>query len=105
MGLSVLHTTITEGVHSVLRSMQDIKDIYLFRHLLCRFTAHMMDGDVLTEQESKSLKKFGRDCGQYLRLKAYNWPSYSTVLSTLISILKKTGMPQVNTADSKPDTF
>lgn len=101
MGLSVLRTTITGGVHSVLRSMQDIKDIYLFHHLLCRFTAHIMDGDVLTEQETQSLKKFGRDCGQYLRLKAYNWPSYSTVLSTLTCILKKMGMPQVHTVDSK----
>lgn len=99
MGLSVLHTTISAGVHSVLRSMQDIKEIYLFRHLLCRFTAHMMDGDVLTEQETQSLKKFGSDCGQYLQLKAHDWPSYAAVLSVLTCILKKTGMPQVNTVD------
>lgn len=97
MGLSVLHTTITAGVHRVLGSMQDIKEIYLFRHLLCRFTAHMMEGDVLSEQETQSLKKFGSDCDQYLQLKAYDWPSYSAVLSVLTCILKKTGMPQVNT--------
>lgn len=99
MGLSVLHTTMSAGVHRVLRSMQDIKEIYLFRHILYRFTAHMMDGDVLTERETQSLKKLGSDCGHYLQLKAHDWPSYSAVLSVLTCILKKTGMPQVNTVD------
>lgn len=105
MGLSVLNTTISGGVYNVPRSMQDIKDIYLFYHLLCRFTAHMMDGDVLTKHETESLKMFGRDCGKYLRLEAYNWPSYSTVLSTLTCILKKAGMPQVSNVHSKPYTL
>lgn len=105
MGLSVLRTTIPGGVHSVLRSMQEIKDVYLFRDLLCHFTAHIMDGDVLTEQETQSLIDFGRDCGHYLRLKAHDWPSYSAVLSALTGILKKTGLPQVNAVDQKTNQF
>lgn len=96
MGLSVLNTTISAGVHNVHRSMQAIKNIYLFRHLLHRFASHMMNGDALTEHESGSLKKFGQDCGKYLHLKAHDWPSYSMVLSVLTDILKKKGMPQVN---------
>lgn len=105
MGLSVLHTRFIGDKYSVPKLMQDIKDVYFFYPLLCRFTAHMMNGVVLTEQEIQSLKKFERDCVQYLQLKAYNWHSYSTVLSALTCILKKKGMPQVSTVNSKPNTF
>lgn len=96
MGLSVLDTTMGGAVHNVHRSMEAIKNIYLFRHLLHRFASHTMNGDALTEQELGCLKRFGRDCGKYLHLKAHDWPSYSMVLSVLTDVLKKKGMPQVN---------
>ncbi|XP_028275278.1 TRPM8 channel-associated factor homolog isoform X2 [Parambassis ranga] len=100
MGLSLLGKIIGEGSYKAPVPSQAIKDTYHFRHLLHRFAGHVSEGEELTEHEEECLKKLGGDCTNYLHMKAHNCPAYTQVVSTLTSILKKSGMPQVS--DSCP---
>ncbi|XP_022616191.1 TRPM8 channel-associated factor homolog [Seriola dumerili] len=95
MGLSLLGNIIGEGSYKAPVPSQAIKDGYHFRHLLHRFAGHVNKGVALTEHEEECLKKLGRDCANYLNMKAHDCSSYTQVLSTLTDILKKSGMPQV----------
>lgn len=96
MGLSVLGSTIGGDLYKAPASSHAIKDTYLFRHLLHRYAGHVINGEILTEQETKSLKKLGMDCVMFLQMKAHDWPTYSLVVSVLTEILKKKGMPQAS---------
>lgn len=96
MGLSVLDATIGGEICKAPVSSQAIKDTYLFRHLLHRFAGHVINSEILSEQEIHCLKKLGKDCVNYLHTKAHDWPSYSLVVSVLTDILMKSGMPQVS---------
>lgn len=95
MGLSLLGNIIGEGSYKAPVPSQAIRDTYHFRHLLHRFAGHVSEGEELTEHEVEYLKKLGGDCSNYLHMKAHNCPAYTQVVSTLTSILKKSGMPQV----------
>ncbi|XP_077396866.1 TRPM8 channel-associated factor homolog [Festucalex cinctus] len=95
MGLSLLPETIRGGVYKAPAPSKVGKDAYHFCHLLQRFAAHVTEGDDLTKQEEQSLKKLGKDCSAFLQMEAYDRCSYTQVLSTLMHVLKKSGIPQV----------
>ncbi|XP_026172019.1 TRPM8 channel-associated factor homolog [Mastacembelus armatus] len=100
MGLSLLGSTINGGVFKAPVPSQAIKDSYHFRHLLNRFAGHVSDGEDLTQQEEEFLKKLGKDCSTFLKMKPQDCTAYNQVVSTLTGILQKSGMPQVS--DSCP---
>ncbi|XP_054467922.1 TRPM8 channel-associated factor homolog isoform X2 [Anoplopoma fimbria] len=100
MGLSLLEHIIWEGSFKAPVPSQAIKDTYHFRHLLHRFAGHVTEGEDLTEREEEYLKKLGKDCANYLRMKAHDCSSYTQVVSSLTDIIKKSNMPQV--CDSCP---
>ncbi|XP_029026261.1 TRPM8 channel-associated factor homolog [Betta splendens] len=93
MGLSLLEKTIEEASYKVPDLTQSKSH---FCHLLRRVAAHVMKGEALTKNEEQSLKKLGSDCVSYLQIKACDCYSYALVVSTLIDILKKSGILQVN---------
>ncbi|XP_068173156.1 TRPM8 channel-associated factor homolog [Antennarius striatus] len=95
MGLSLLPTTIGAGLYKAPVPSQDVKDTYHFRLILHRFANHVANGENLTSQENKSLKRLGKDCESYLRMKCHDCPSYAQIVSTLTDIVMKAGMPQV----------
>uniref|UniRef100_A0A3Q1KCD9 Peptidase M60 domain-containing protein n=1 Tax=Anabas testudineus TaxID=64144 RepID=A0A3Q1KCD9_ANATE len=96
MGLSLLKQTIDEGSYKAPVLSQDTTDNSHFCHLLRRVAGHVIKGEELTKFEEQCLKRLGSDCASYLHMKAYDWYSYTQVVSTLTGILKKAGMPQVN---------
>ncbi|XP_026224859.1 TRPM8 channel-associated factor homolog [Anabas testudineus] len=96
MGLSLLKQTIDEGSNKAPVLSQDTTDNSHFCHRLRRVAGHVIKGEELTKSEEQCLKKLGSDCASYLHMKAYDWYSYTQVVSTLSDILKKAGMPQVN---------
>ncbi|XP_037632034.1 TRPM8 channel-associated factor homolog isoform X2 [Sebastes umbrosus] len=100
MGLSLLGTTVSAGLHKAPVPSQAVKDTYHFRHLLHRFAGHVTQGKKLSKHEEEGLKKLGHDCATYLHMEAYDCPSYTQVVSTLTDIVMKSGMPQV--CDSCP---
>ncbi|XP_030600780.1 TRPM8 channel-associated factor homolog [Archocentrus centrarchus] len=100
MGLSLLKATISAGSYKAPVPSQAIKDTYHFRHLLHRFAAHVTRGDKLSENEKKYLKKLGSDCNTYLHTKVHGCFYYTQVLTTLIDILMRSGLPRVS--DSCP---
>ncbi|KAM3616936.1 uncharacterized protein V6R79_026419 [Siganus canaliculatus] len=100
MGISLLDKTIGGGLYKAPVPSQAVKDKYHFRHLLKRFAGHVTCGEELTKHEEECLKKLGGDCANYLHMKAHDCSSYAQIVSTLIDIIKKTGMPQV--CDSCP---
>ncbi|XP_068601963.1 TRPM8 channel-associated factor homolog [Brachionichthys hirsutus] len=100
MGLSLLASTVGGGVYKAPAPGQAIKDTYHFRHALHRFANHVANGENLTNQENKCLKRLGQDCESYLNMKAHDCCSYAQIVSTLTDIIRKAGMPQV--CDSCP---
>ncbi|XP_026224886.1 TRPM8 channel-associated factor homolog isoform X2 [Anabas testudineus] len=96
MGLSLMGATIGGGLYKAPVPSQVIKDSYHFRELLRRFAGHVTGGEELSAQDEESLKKLGNDCSTYLNMKAHDCSSYRQVMSTLIDIIKKSGMPQVS---------
>ena len=95
MGLSLLENMIREGSYKAPVPSQAIKDTYYFRHLLRSFAGHVTQGEELTENQEECLKKLGKDCAKYLRMKAHDCSSYTQMVSNLTDMLKKSGMPQV----------
>ncbi|XP_056139070.1 TRPM8 channel-associated factor homolog [Lampris incognitus] len=95
MGLSLMGNTLGGGCYQAPVPGQGCKDNFHFRRLLRRFTAHVTNGEELTKEEEAHLQKLGGDCTTYLHMEAHGCPSYMQVLSTLTSVLKKSGVPQV----------
>ncbi|XP_012987658.3 TRPM8 channel-associated factor homolog [Esox lucius] len=95
MGLSLLGNTLEDGCIKALVPGRSGSEGYHFRHLLHRFASHVTNGEALTEHEKARLKKFGGDCSEYLKMRAYDCSSYTSVLAILTDILKKTGIPKV----------
>lgn len=96
MGLSLLTKTIGEGSYKVPELSQTTTENSHFCHLLRRFAGHVTKGEELTKFEETCLKKLASDCANYFRMKAYDWYSYTQVVSTFIDILKQSGIPQVS---------
>lgn len=96
MGLSLLGNIVGNGCYKPPVPKQAIKDTYNFRDLLRRVVCHMSKDEELEKGEEECLKKLGADCAAYLNTKAYDCSSYAQVVSTLIDIIKKFGIPQVN---------
>uniref|UniRef100_A0A3Q3M2T2 TRPM8 channel-associated factor homolog n=1 Tax=Mastacembelus armatus TaxID=205130 RepID=A0A3Q3M2T2_9TELE len=99
MGLSLLGETIEGSIYKAPVPSQ-AKDSYHFRHLLHRFAGHVFNSEELTQQEEGCLRKLGKDCSSFLRMKPQDCTAYHQVVSTLTDILKRSGMPQV--CDSCP---
>uniref|UniRef100_A0A3Q3LYL4 TRPM8 channel-associated factor homolog n=1 Tax=Mastacembelus armatus TaxID=205130 RepID=A0A3Q3LYL4_9TELE len=99
MGLSLLGATIKASIYKAPVPSQ-AKDSYHFRHLLHRFAGHVFNNEELTQQEEGCLRKLGKDCSSFLRMKPQDCTAYHQVVSTLTDILKRSGMPQV--CDSCP---
>uniref|UniRef100_A0A667YGU6 Peptidase M60 domain-containing protein n=1 Tax=Myripristis murdjan TaxID=586833 RepID=A0A667YGU6_9TELE len=95
MGLSLLGATLATGSYKAPVHSQAAKDNYHFRRLLRRFAGHVVKGEALTKNEESLLKKLGSDCANYLHMKAHDWYPYMQMVSTLMDMLKKSGMPQV----------
>ncbi|KAM6959061.1 TRPM8 channel-associated factor homolog [Aplochiton taeniatus] len=95
MGLSVLGSTLNAGLYPAPSVVQTNHQGYHFRRLLRRFTAHVAQGEELTEHEHSCLQKLGGDCANYLNMKATDCSSYRQLVATLTNVLKKSGMPQV----------
>ncbi|KAK2846922.1 hypothetical protein Q5P01_009921 [Channa striata] len=102
MGLSVMEKTIGEGSYKAPVPSQAMKDTYHFRHLLHRVAGHVNEGEELTGNEEENLKKLGGDCVNYLRMNAHDSSFYTQMVSTLVDVLKKSGLPQVS--ESSPVT-
>ncbi|KAK2912775.1 TRPM8 channel-associated factor homolog [Channa argus] len=102
MGISVMEKTIEEGSYKAPVPSQVMKDTYNFRHLLHRLSDHVNEGEELTGNEQDNLKKLGGDCANYLRMNAHDSSSYAQMVSTLVDVLKKSGLPQVS--ESSPVT-
>ncbi|XP_047449389.1 TRPM8 channel-associated factor homolog [Mugil cephalus] len=96
MGLSLLENRIYEGSYEAPEPSQAIKDNYHFRHLLHRFAEHVTEGQELTGHEEEYLKRLSEDCTNYLHMDAHDSSCYTQVVSTLSTIFKITGMPQVS---------
>lgn len=96
MGLSLLADTIEGGIFKVPEYSQAIVDNYHFRHVLYQFAGHVLEENVLSQQETESLKKLGSDCAKYLQMKAYGSSSYMQALLALYDLIVKAGMPQVS---------
>ncbi|MEQ2281071.1 hypothetical protein AMECASPLE_026623, partial [Ameca splendens] len=94
MGLSLLTETIEASVYKAPDPCQ-VNNLH-YRHRLNRFAGHVLEGRELTKQDEEHLKKLGRDCASFLRMKAYDNLSYMEILSVLTDILKKEGVPQAS---------
>ncbi|KAM4742719.1 TRPM8 channel-associated factor homolog [Anableps anableps] len=94
MGLSLLKETVTAGVYKAPDPSHVNK--FHFRRLLHRFAGHVLEDGELPKQEEEHLKKLGRDCASFLRMKAYDSFSYVQILYLLTDILKKVGIPQAS---------
>lgn len=95
MGLSLLGNIVGNGRYEAPVPKQARRDTYNFRDLLHRVVCHMSKGEELEKKEEKCLRKLGADCAAYLNRKAYDSSSYAQVVSTLTDIVKKFGIPQV----------
>nr|XP_057936543.1 TRPM8 channel-associated factor homolog [Doryrhamphus excisus]XP_057936544.1 TRPM8 channel-associated factor homolog [Doryrhamphus excisus]XP_057936545.1 TRPM8 channel-associated factor homolog [Doryrhamphus excisus]XP_057936546.1 TRPM8 channel-associated factor homolog [Doryrhamphus excisus]XP_057936547.1 TRPM8 channel-associated factor homolog [Doryrhamphus excisus]XP_057936549.1 TRPM8 channel-associated factor homolog [Doryrhamphus excisus]XP_057936550.1 TRPM8 channel-associated factor len=102
MGLSLLGSYVRGEVFKAPVPSQSVKDAYHFRHLLQRFAAHVTQGQDLTKNEEQYYKRFGKDCATFLKMNGHDRYSYAHVLSTLIHVIKKSGMPQIS--ESRPVT-
>nr|XP_046244501.1 TRPM8 channel-associated factor homolog [Scatophagus argus] len=100
MGLTLLVTILKNGSYEVPVPSQAMKDNPHFRHLLRRFAGDVISGEKLTKHEEQHLTKLDMKCLYFLNLKAYNSYYYTQVVSALVDILKKYGMPQVS--EKKP---
>ncbi|KAM4565932.1 TRPM8 channel-associated factor homolog [Odontesthes bonariensis] len=94
MGLSLLPNTIKRDSCKPIELGQ--ATLFHFRHLLRRFAHHVTEGKELTKEEEERLKRLGKECSNYLNMKAYDSFAYTQVLSILTDILKKLGIPQVS---------
>lgn len=102
MGLSLLGNTVENGCHKPPVAKQANKRC--FRDLLRRVVRHMSQDEDLEEDEEKCLRKLGEDCAAYLSTKAHDSSAYAQVLSTLTEIIKKFGIPQVESTRSSVGT-
>uniref|UniRef100_H3DA20 Si:ch211-210b2.2 n=1 Tax=Tetraodon nigroviridis TaxID=99883 RepID=H3DA20_TETNG len=96
MGLSLLATTIPNGIYKVPESSQAIMDNYHFRHMLYQCASYILEDHELSQHKMQSLKKLGHDCAKYLQIKAYDCSSYTQTMLALYDLLLKAGMPQVS---------
>lgn len=98
MGLSLLGNIVGDGCHKPPVAKQAKK--HNFRDLLRRVVRHMSQDEDLEEDEEECLQKLGEDCAAYLSTKAYNSCAYAQVVSTLTEVIKKFGIPQVESTVS-----
>ncbi|KAJ7990207.1 hypothetical protein DPEC_G00297920 [Dallia pectoralis] len=98
MGLSLLGNTLEASRIKAPVPGQNATEAYHFRHLLHRFAGHVTNGNALTSNEEGRLKKLGCDCSNYLKMRAYDSASYTSVMTMLTEVLMESGMPQVGQA-------
>lgn len=94
MGLSLLEETVEAGVYKAVDPSQ--VNTFHFRQLLRRFAGHVVEGGEPTKEDEEHLKKLGADCANFLRRMEHESFSYLQILSSLIDILKKVGIPQAS---------
>lgn len=93
MGLSLLGNIVGDGCHKRPVPKQAMRNN--FRDVLQRFVRHMSQDEDLEENEEECLVKLGADCAAYLNTEAHDSSSYTQVVSTLTDVIKKFGIPQV----------
>ncbi|MBN3313031.1 TCAF factor, partial [Atractosteus spatula] len=93
-GLGILGSTLQAGTFKALNAEEIFTQTYHFRRSLQRFAEDMIEGKSLETHEEAWLPKLGNDCAGYLRMKALDCPSYTSIVSLLTEMVKKTGLPQ-----------
>ncbi|XP_006627515.2 TRPM8 channel-associated factor homolog isoform X2 [Lepisosteus oculatus] len=93
-GLGILGSTLQAGTFKALNAEEIFTQTYHFRRSLQRFAEDVIEGKSLETHEEAWLPKLGNDCAGYLRMKALDCPSYTSIVSLLTEMVKKTGLPQ-----------
>ncbi|KAF7647981.1 hypothetical protein LDENG_00163820 [Lucifuga dentata] len=96
MGMSLLEDKLPVGSYNPPFPGQAVNESYHFRHLLGTIARHVFLGDSLSENEDNLYNKLRVDCINFLCMKAYDSAGYMQVMSTVIDIMKRGGMPQAS---------